>query len=73
MAYKGLERQVGGGHYKDLAIQPVEYCYKNQIPAIEAAVIKYATRHRFKGQRQDLEKAIHLLEILIDLEYGEKE
>jgi hypothetical protein len=65
-----LEKQIGGDHYSKLKIQPVEYCYHNNIPAIEAGVIKYVTRHKEKGGAQDIHKAIHLLEILLKLEYS---
>jgi hypothetical protein len=65
-----IQKQVGGEHYSKLAIQPIEYCYRNNIPAIEASVIKYVTRHKDKGKEQDILKAIHLLEILLKFEYG---
>jgi len=65
-----LETQVGGGHYKSLPIQPVEYCQKNKIPFCEANVIKYVTRHRDKGGVEDLKKAKHFIDLLIDLEYA---
>lgn len=65
-----LETQVAGGHYKKYAIQPIEFSYHNNIPAIESSVIKYVMRHRDKNGAQDLDKAIHLLNILKELEYG---
>lgn len=68
-----LRVQAGGSHYKDLKIQPVEYCHANNIPFIEGSVIKYVTRHRSKNGRQDLEKAIHFLQLLIRLEYEKQE
>lgn len=64
-----LSRQVGGNHYKNKKIQPVEYIHANQMGYIEGAVVKYVTRYKEKNGRADLEKAIHFLEILIDLEY----
>lgn len=63
-----LEVQVGGGHYKDLKIQPVEYIMDNNIPYMEGNVIKYVTRWRGKGGIQDLEKAKHYIEMLIEQE-----
>lgn len=65
-----LECQVGGDHYKNLAIQPVEYCFRNNIPAIESSIIRYATRHRDKNKAQDVEKIIHYAKILLQLEYN---
>lgn len=67
---EALKKQVGGSYYKDLPIQPIEFIVKDQIPYIEANVIKYVCRHRFKGGEKDLRKAIHYLELLIDLEYN---
>lgn len=62
------DKQVGGNHYKDLAIQPVEYIFKNNIGYFEGCVIKYVTRWKNKGGLQDLEKAKHFLELLIELQ-----
>lgn len=69
---KALDAQVGGGHYKHYKIQPIEFVYHNNIPAIEANIIKYTMRHRDKNGKQDLRKAAHLIQILMDLEYGEE-
>lgn len=63
-----LEVQVGGSHYKDLAIQPVEYIHANGLGFCEGSVVKYVTRWRAKGGIKDLEKARHFLDLLIDLE-----
>jgi len=63
-----LDIQVGGGHYKDYAIQPVEFIHKNKIPYIEGCAIKYLCRWREKGGIEDLKKARHYIELLIDLE-----
>lgn len=63
-----LDSQVGGNHYKSLAIQPVEFIHKNEIPYLEGNVIKYVTRWRNKGGVADLEKAKHYIDLLIQLE-----
>ncbi len=63
-----LNTQVAGGHYKSLKIQPIEYIHANGIPFAEGSVIKYVTRWRDKGGIADLEKAMHFLELLIELE-----
>lgn len=65
---KALDTQVGGNHYKNLAIQPVEYIFKNNLGYFEGCVIKYVTRWKNKGGVQDLLKAKHFLELLIDLQ-----
>lgn len=67
-----LDIQVGGGHYKSLKIQPVEYMYHNNMPYIEGAVVKYVTRWRDKNGVEDLKKAIHFLELLIELEENQQ-
>ncbi len=67
-----LDKQVGGGHYKDLEIQPAEYNQRNKLGYCEGNVVKYVTRHKLKHGRQDIEKAIHYLEMLLDFEYPEE-
>jgi hypothetical protein len=61
-----LEVQIGGSHYKDMAIQPIEFCVANNIPFAEGNVIKYVSRWRKKGGVQDLKKARHMLDVLIE-------
>lgn len=61
-------QQVGGTHYKDMAIQPVEFIHRNEIGFIEGSVIKYVCRWRLKGGVEDLKKARHFLDILIEME-----
>lgn len=70
MKQNALEVQEGGNHYKKYKIQPIEFCYENNIPAIESNVIKYVVRHRDKNGVEDIDKAIHLLNILKELEYA---
>jgi hypothetical protein len=62
------DMQVGGNHYKDMAIQPVEYIHRNGIGFVEGAVIKYVSRWRAKNGVEDLKKAKHMLELLIEME-----
>lgn len=63
-----LAKQEGGDHYKGYAIQPIEYIHANQMPFAEGCVVKYVTRWRAKNGVADLRKAIHFLELLIELE-----
>lgn len=63
-----LDIQVDGDHYKQLAIQPVEYIHANKLPYLEGNVIKYITRWRSKNGIRDLEKAKHYIDLLIQLE-----
>lgn len=65
---KAVDKQVGGRHYKGLEIQPVEYIHKNDIGFCEGCAIKYLTRWRDKGGIQDLEKAKHFIDLLIEME-----
>lgn len=66
-----LDTQVGGSHYKDCAIQPIQYIEANNLKFLEACVIKRCTRHdKPTGNgRQDIEKAIHELQLLLDMRY----
>lgn len=68
---KATAQQVGGTHYKDLAIQPVEYIHANKIGYFEGNVIKYVTRWKDKNGIADLEKAKHYIDLLIELELKE--
>jgi len=68
-----LDSQVGGSHYKDCKIQPVQYIEANDLKFLEGCVVKRVTRHdkpTGKG-RQDIEKAIHELQLLLELRYPE--
>jgi hypothetical protein len=65
-----LASQVGGDHYSKLAIQPAVYATANNMGFLEGSVIKYVTRHQNKGGKEDLRKAIHCLQLLIELHYG---
>ena len=68
MSESSLEVQVGGSHYKDLPIQPVEYIHANALGYFEGNVVKYVSRWRKKNGIADLEKAKHYVELLIELE-----
>tara|TARA_R110000868_G_scaffold182605_2_gene423629 strand:- start:65 stop:292 length:228 start_codon:yes stop_codon:yes gene_type:complete len=63
-----LQQQVGGDHYKAKGIQPIEYIHANDLGYCEGNVVKYVTRWKDKGGEDDLRKAIHYLELLIQLE-----
>lgn len=67
---KALDTQIGGSHYKTFAIQPLEFCLKNNIPFAEGNVIKYVCRYRHKNGLEDLLKARHYLDALIEREGG---
>lgn len=64
-----LDKQVSGNHYKDCKIQPIEYIQANGLSYLEGNVIKYTTRHSKKNGRADIEKAIHYLELILEMEY----
>lgn len=63
-----LDVQVGGSHYKKYPIQPVEYIFVNNIPFLEAECITKLTRWRDKGGIEDLDKVIHTVQLLKELE-----
>lgn len=65
---KASDLQVGGNHYKQFKIQPAEFCHINKIPYLEATAIKYLCRWKDKGGIQDLEKAKHFIDLLIEFE-----
>ena len=58
---KPYDKQIGGSHYQKYKIQPSKFVVENKLLYPEGCVIKYVIRHRDKGKKQDLLKAIHLL------------
>jgi|TARA_Y100000401_G_C8182711_1_gene154817 hypothetical protein len=65
------KKQIGGSHYRDMVIQPSEFINKNNIPFAEGNAIKYLCRHKQKGQKEDLLKAIHYCEMAIERDYSD--
>jgi hypothetical protein len=65
-----LNKQVSGGHYKEYAIQPVEFIAANNLDFFQGNVIKYILRHRDKNGAEDLKKAIHYIELMLELYYN---
>jgi len=61
--------QVGGNHYKEFAIQPSQYINQNRLEFAEGNVVKYVSRHKNKGGKQDILKAIHYLKMIIERDY----
>ena len=66
-AYK---KQIGGSHYKSMAMQPSEFINKNRLPFAEGSAIKYIFRQAAKGKEQDIDKAIHYLEMIKERDYS---
>ena len=65
-----LKKQIGGPHYKGLPIQPPKFINKNKLLFAEGNAIKYICRHGSKGGLEDIKKAIHYLEMIIDRDYS---
>lgn len=59
-------RQVGGSHYAQ-PIQHWDLVIANNIPYLEAQVLKYVMRWRDKGGLEDLKKAQHFLDKLMEV------
>tara|TARA_Y100001951_G_C11237169_1_gene238176 strand:- start:55 stop:348 length:294 start_codon:yes stop_codon:yes gene_type:complete len=66
---KAMSKQIGGDHYKKMAIQPSHYIVKNKLGWYEGNIIKYITRHSIKGGKKDIEKVIHYAELLLEDKY----
>ena len=62
-------KQIGGDHYQ-ASIQPWDYILSHELGYLEGNIIKYVTRYKKKNGVQDLEKAMHYLEKLIEVENG---
>ena len=68
------KKQVGGKHYIKYKIQPSKFVVENKLLYPEGSVIKYICRHQYKDGKQDLEKAKHFIDMIIERDYGnEKE
>ena len=65
------DKQVGGDHYSKMKIQPAEFVNKNKMLFAEGNAIKYICRHINKGGEQDLEKAKHYIDMIIERDYGD--
>jgi len=60
--------QVGGDHYKKMPIQPLEFIAKNGLDFFQGNVLKYVIRYKFKNGIEDLKKARHYIDMMIELE-----
>jgi|TARA_R110002126_G_scaffold203640_1_gene351142 hypothetical protein len=69
MTNKAFFKQIGGKHYKLMKIQPAVFINENNLPFAEGNAIKYICRHTLKGKKEDILKAIHYLEMIIERDY----
>ena len=70
---KTTDKQIGGDHYKDFKIMPIEYITENKLNFCEGNIIKYISRHRRKNGAEDIKKAIHYAELILELDYGKED
>lgn len=68
-----LTNQPGGTHYKTMKIQPIEYVLANELGYCEANVVKYVSRHKTKNGKEDILKAIHYLQFILEFQYNDKQ
>ena len=66
------EKQVGGKHYIKYKIQPSQFVVENKLLYPEGSVIKYILRHQDKGGKEDLEKAKHFIDMIIERDYTDE-
>ena len=66
------DKQIGGTHYRKMKIQPSKFVIENKLLFPEGNVIKYICRHPYKGGKEDLEKAKHFIDMIIERDYGDK-
>jgi len=64
------DKQIGGTHYKKMKIQPSKFVMENKLLFAEGNVIKYICRHPYKGGKEDLEKAKHFIDMIIERDYS---
>ena len=70
MTSKVYNKQIGGSHYKHFKIQPSEFVIENELLYPEGCVIKYIIRHRLKNGKEDLLKAKHFIDMIIERDYS---
>ena len=73
MISKVYNKQIGGTHYKKMKIQPSKFVMENKLLFAEGNVIKYICRHPYKDGKQDLEKAKHFIDMIIERDYSHTE
>lgn len=66
---KATNIQVGGNHYRDMKIQPIEFIQANGLNFCQGNVVKYITRYKHKNGKEDLLKARHYIDLLLQYEY----
>ena len=64
------DKQHGGSHYQKYVIQPSKFVVENKLLYPEGCAIKYICRHQSKGKEQDIKKAIHYLEMILERDYN---
>ena len=67
---ESMFKQIGGSHYMYFDIQPAEFINRNKLLFAEGNAIKYICRHSQKGGIQDIDKAIHYLEMVKERDYS---
>jgi Protein of unknwon function (DUF3310) len=69
--HDALDKQIGGNHYANMKIQPVEFITANNLTFLEGNVVKYISRHHAKNGADDVKKAIHYCELILKTVYGQ--
>ena len=69
MREKNYLWEKGSKHYQNLEIQPSQFINENKLQFAEGNVIKYVCRHQHKGKADDIKKAIHYLEMILERDY----
>ena len=67
---ESMFKQIGGSHYMYFDIQPAEFINRNKLLFAEGNAIKYICRHQSKGKEEDVKKAIHYLEMILERDYS---
>lgn len=64
-----LDKQVGGNHYKQQTIQPIEYIIANKLDFCRGNIVKYITRDKFKEKDDDIKKVIDYAIFILKFDY----
>ena len=53
-----------------MKVQPAYFINENKLPFAEGNAIKYICRHPYKGKEEDIKKAIHYLNMILERDYS---
>ena len=63
-----LKTQIGGNHYKEMNVQPIELIASLELNFFQGNIVKYLSRRKGGDDITDWQKALHYCELAIELD-----